>query len=414
MKILCKGACFVALFLQIMFFLLVLRAECAEFAIKNEQIIVRGDEELVARDVVIIGLPVWCGPDALLHLSENAGIFRHDVETGRKVQVTEWVAFPEGCTPDGKWVIYTELLHEDGDDIGSSDVVKHVSWEGEDANNLLESINLGEFGEKTVTEVWRYEIETGRRQRIGVKFADEVMGVAVDRSSPERVNVFLGREPETKVEMPDPKWEVVWSLRKQGFLAAAWFPDYSANVHSRWDEKLEKMALDVEVYSPRRELFTLYHEADDIAPLSVDDKGRVYVRAVEADDTLVERCAIDIDKHEMSCDRPLDVRWRPDQESVLACHGCSEELPKMYFMNYHFLADGKGVLFASEHYGCIRHWKFGEPDAMCITGLGYDVDSVMKISPDERWVAFRAIRDQESTMGWQSSVDFYVIKIKRD
>jgi len=389
----------------------------------NEPIKIKGGKEiLVARDVIYDHL-TWCGrTNALVYVVDEAGTFWHDIETGKKVQVAGWGNFPLVCTPDGKWVIYKEYLVED--------YLADETDAGE-PDPLAEFLGVIFTDKKPMTELWRYELETGRRQRFAVIFEEEERGVGIEDSPSEGIRIYLGHEPEpnTKVkmpEMPEPQWKFVWSLQQRRARNEVWFNDFSAVIGSYRNRELDRDVLEVEVFSPRRKVFTVYPVAErqSFHPLFVDSKGRVFIRKdrifgedAEGKNEVVDGCDIDFDKEAVSCAPVLEIEG--GEESQGPCPQCPvPPVPTGSYINrLDVFSDDETMLFTAEGDTCVRIMRIGEKEAGCFTSSRYEMGSDVVISPDERWVAFvvdRRIAEGKYKTLENYTNDLYLVEVKKD
>jgi hypothetical protein len=127
----------------------------------------------------------WCGNNALLFDYEE-GVFIYDVESRKKTHLDDRDMSTIACSPDGQWFIYR----------GPDD----PAWD----------TNSQEFG---IVNLWRYEFKTGRKQKFLVADNGYASSVGKGLFSPVDNTIYLASKPVTAIEMPEPKWDVVWLER---------------------------------------------------------------------------------------------------------------------------------------------------------------------------------------------------------
>ena len=374
--------------------------------LKGKNVVIRNSAEpvLVSTDADYM---IWCGADALIYAYDESDyeryfeteIYWYDVHTGRKVMVGkesddynnmfpveatnkqpteeegketgDYFIFPMACTPDGSWLVY---LNKGG-----------LRWD--------------ESGVNVVLDVWRYEVSTGRHEKIAI--ARDIAGFDNGILSPDGKTLFLGDKPLEEVEMPEPKWKVVWS-EMQDLSSAVWLPDSSAVITSYWGRRDRNDDMVIEVISPKRK--TIVFNPDDLNNINLfysDKQGRIYVYFWDSGEKRhVVRCGVNMEEKDLSCE---DLFAEKEREVG----------------NLEVFADGEAIAFTEDDGRCIKAVRIGQERAYCITPL---IDTLgnyrispgrsIKISPDDRWLAFDLIRMNEAGEGVAD--DLYIIELNKD
>ena len=344
--------------------LVFLLANCVTKAHSEEGAGIKGEKEmLVARDVGSGGeiyATRWCGNSALLFQVKNIGIEMIDFTTGQKMQVSEdmW-SIPLNCTPDGKWVLYEDIRKK---------------------------------------EVYRYEVSTGKRQKIAV--VEE--GGWWDAVSPDGKRVFLGPMGDGTTDVPVPEWEHLWFSHGWDAYEAIWFPDSSgvlSFVYSPGDMCVEFFGVD-----GWAKCFDLEPEdKDNIGGFFIDEENRIYFTESEVPDPIagkryqLYRCSIK--GRELSCERVFE--------------------DKRKFSTWYVLLPDGGMLFQDDEKDCIRRISSGKMVPGCAIGPRYgdevyDVSLLFGMSQDGRWLVFKRGNRFEKPDGefshWEG--DLFVIDLK--
>lgn len=345
----------------------------------------------------------WCGADALIYAYTERDITRYveteiywyDVHTGRRVivgkesdddnakategQQTEeegketgdYFVFPMACTPDGKWLVYLNK--------GS------LRWD--------------ESGVRGIGDIWRYEVATGRHEKIAI--ARDISGFDKGILSPDGKTLFLGKKPMEGVEMPEPRWEIVWS-ELEDLSSALWFQNSSAVITSYWGRRDRNNDMVIEVVSPRRK--TVVFNPEDLNSFSLlysDKEGRIYVYFWDSEGKRhVARCDVDLEDESVSCEDVFIEGGRKVNDLEV-------------------FSDGEFIAFTEDGGRCVKALRAGEERARCITPpidtLGdYRVTPgrSIKISPDDRWLAFTLLRMDKAGEG--IGEDLYIIELNKD
>jgi hypothetical protein len=383
------------MFLSGMVFSFVAFNGCADFKLGPEGRGARikgGKESLVQRDVTG-NRPIWCGPGRteLVYVVDDVGIFRYDIETGKRVQITGWGDWPVACTPDGEWFIYRE---------GGS-----------------YRADKGDPEHRVVVDLWRYELATGKRQRFAIADDEGVGSFNEAVYSSEGLKFYLGGRPGESIEMPEPVWEVVWS-EKNKLGESIWFSDSSAVITSYWGRQDGDYDIVAEVLKPERKTVVFNpEEISNFFLLLADSQNRLYMRVDDegADSRIVERCDIDLEKEELSCQTVLELprgapapdRLCPECPTFPLATGPSVE-------GFDLFGDGETMAYTTTRDRCVRLMRIGEEEGECLTTSDYRGVGHVVISPDERWVAFTVDRKIGEDGPFDIvEGDLYIIEIRK-
>jgi hypothetical protein len=344
-------------------------------------------EKIMAGEPVLVSLyakyMIWCGPDALIYLYHKASyeryvpteVYWYDLHTGRKVLVGKdtgdiYIA-PMACAPDGRWLVYMNK--------------KSLRW--------------AKSGVKVISDIWRYEVSTGKHEKIAI--ARDVATFNEGILSPDGKKLFLGEKPLEGVEMPEPKWEIVWSELDE-ISGALWFRDSSAVITSYWGRRDSNIDMVIEVIRPQRKTVVINPEdLNDFGPFYSDKEGRIYMYFWDTyEKRHVVRCNVNAEGTGLSCKDVFveGVRKANDLE---------------------VFSDGKRIAFTEDGGNCVKAIRAEGKRAYCITPpidtLGnYRISAgeSIKISPDDRWLAFDLVRQDEAGEG--IGIDLYIIEINKD
>lgn len=322
-----------------------------------------GEEILVARNITA-DRPFWCGHNGKLIFSkDDSGLFYYDIKTRKSVNIAEIWNAPSACTPDGEWLVYAD-----------KNTVRY------DKGTV----------ERSAVDVWRYRFKTGEKQKFTI--TDDRNGVF----APKGLKLYLGRRPTERMETPKQKWNILWSEGRG--VGTLWLGDGSAVIGEYRDLDrsidLRRDALEVEVFEPKRKIFSIYPEFPDFYLLLVDKQNRVYMEKRDGDKGIksIVRCSIDIDKEALSC------------ETIL------ENVPM--HTGFDVFSDGETMVFSKmREDNCIRIMRVGGQEARCITTVGLPVGSYVAVSSDEKRLAFERARHVGAK---DFDDDLYIIELKTD
>lgn len=299
-------------------------------------------EIVVAPDARKVGAR-WCGSRALVLEARERGIEWMSVPDGRRVEVSGNPGdYPLNCSSDGRWVLYAdERSRRAGVRVFPVPPdVEIPEWEGD------------------VVDLYRYEVATGRRDRIGVVRAPAHY---VDAMAPSAWRVFFGaRHGEKTAEMGEPKWEGLWLTKDWSLLFVRWLPDSSGVVG------IFRGQVGVEVFGRRgwRKLFN--PPLGYVVGIDVDAAGRIYLAVSSGGPGAklsLHRCGIE--QKRLRCERILKQY---------------EDLG-----SYTVLPAGDVLLTEDRKSPCVRRVRPGGVAGTCIVDRGeYEVVGA-RASPDGQW-----------------------------
>jgi len=202
--------------LMVLCLLIVVRAYAADKTGPNSKKEKAGNETLVAsffieKDETDLLGPNWDGP----YLCGNNGfIFRGELVSFNEKSIHVITKQPDssiGCTADGKWVLYT--------DESSKREYKDI-W-GTVPGKVIDTPYTWST---SVVDYYRYEVDTGVRQKFAV--VNESNGFML---SPDVSKIFLAESPEIMMDMPKPEWDILWPSNDIKFELqdSYWFSDSS-------------------------------------------------------------------------------------------------------------------------------------------------------------------------------------------
>lgn len=327
---------------------------------------IKGKKEvLVARDIgkgdEASGY-MWCGKTGLLYKTEAIGTELIDIITKKKVLISKNPLDRFlNCTPDGRWVLYTD----------------YSSLREDPAYEYEEGAFFGWMG--MVLDIYRYDVVTEKTERIAIVRGD----VPAEAISPDGKKIFLGARHSFSGEVTVPEWEGLWLTNewsewsKWDIGEPKWFTDSSGVVLKRYYPN----GICVEIFGEHgwARCFDLVRQyRDDIYGFTVDRENRFYFIQNEQTDRVYQsrsrhtlyRC--NISRNEIFCEKIL-------------------ERNRKISYNYGFLPDGSIVFHDGRN--CIRRAFPGQADAECMVGSRYEnkvYDSVsfIGISPNGRWLVF--------------------------
>lgn len=313
---------------------------------EHEEILIAGDTE-----EGLVLAPQWCGSTAVVYsfssdaympdpIPPSYGDYWVNLITGKhiKLQLGDG-ASRAGCSSDGKWVIYSD------DSAGGK-------------------------------ASWRYQVETGQKQ----KFRVGPIGIAGWQPfSPDGQKYLLARKPFDFVEMPEPRWEIVWLHRKyQGFGEKIWMADSaSVLIHDR-NLRGSIDQLGVERLSDGQ--FKKLNTDLKISNLRVDKENRIYGLVDGATPSSgkpnqtrqLVRCQISNDT--LRCKALLPASPRKTSYSS----GIEPE--------YFITPDSKDIIFREDGSNCIWRFRIEKLQKECV--LRVNTGNVFKLSPDGKWLLF--------------------------
>lgn len=337
---------------------------------------IKGEKELLVAKDIGGGLPFshtfylkgWCGNTSLLIHGTETGIELLDFNGNKTTVSSKGTDYPLGCTPDGKWVIYKDR---------NSDREYRDRF-GRLPENIVDD---GPGWHGFVTDLYRYEVASGRRQKFAVVRDDSTAIV-----SPDGLKVFLGNRHDSAIEMPEPKWEPVWLTNDWTYFDTFWLPDSSGIVTGVWGDGA---SLGVEFFGKDGWAKEFSMDMLRSAPESntsiaaVDENNGLHfvtVENVSTDDSSRKtynffNCKI---KHKDLICSLADGIKEDEDDNILSLR---------------LLSNGD-IIFKKEEDNCIRRVKHRKLLAECIADTRYNNEiyigiDLIEISPDGKWMTFR-------------------------
>lgn len=326
-----------------------------------------GKEILIDRNITA-NRPFWCGKKNTLVYHKEVGLFIYEVESGKKIKVGDGYQSPLTCTPDGEWLIYMDK--------------SSTRWD-------TDSYDLG------VVDLWRYELKTGKREKFFIVSDDDASSARGAIFAPKGLKLYLSFKPETTMEMPEPKWDVVWLERES--VGSVWFKEPMALIGDG-SGRYQEGALVIDVLSPYKKKFVMDSGFYGATIIMIDAQERIYMNTVDDNFARGEqtvRCSLDVDKVAISCESIF--------KDIMA-----EGHPSFGF---DITSDGDFAVTALWKDSCVRLRRRGESGERCITNDDSMVGTKANISPDERWLAFTRLR-HIGERNYHS--DLYITRFTRD
>ncbi len=362
--------------------LIVVSAYAAEKPELNSNKERAGNEVLVASfiDNEEIGdTPSWCGNDGFM--------FRGDLISlkGNKGHVIRKNEKFYGCTPDGKWVLYE-------DESGKREY-KDI-W-GTVPGKIIDDPYTWST---SVVDLYRYEVDTGARQKFAV-----VPELSRAEASPDSSKVFFTSSPEIIMDMPKPEWKVVWPVNEK--VSKTWHIIYwlkdSSGVVSEIHKGGRVLGFSVEFFGEEGRTKAYSLEQLGLPPgldgyfrlLGVDKNNRIYF--------LINKMNYDTD-----IDRNYVFRCNIKGQAI-SCEAQGAFDANRYISSPIVLPCGE-IIFSKyiEPNDCIWRLRFGvgENKARCIVNKRYGSDSydnirLKNISPDGKRIVFFRTKELKKTKG---------------
>lgn len=358
---------------------------------------IRGGREILVARNINNTLPVWCGEgNAMIYEYYEEGLFFHDLDTGKKLKLGGAEASPVACTPDGEWIIYADS--------------SNFHWTDDNDHN-----------QGVVKELWRYNIATGKKETFLIVDGSR-NNFGVEKLESGGYRLYPGEKPLKQIEMPKPKWEVVWSLEKK-VGGELWFSDFSAIIGNhtisigqgseQWREVLE-----IEVLKPERKIITLYPRSMRFYPKVMDRMNRLYIQRRDSKGygTIIERCTVDLESETLSCVPVLRVSRLVDGIESM-CPRCLEIPLKenRSIDGFDLLSDNETMLYTRSWDTCVHIKRAGGDERECFTTMDHETASLLSISPDERWAVFTV----HGNVHWEGSslygqIDLYAVELIKE
>lgn len=311
--------------------------------------------------------PLWCGRNNTLIYHTEVGLFTYDVKSGEKVKIGNGFQSPLACTPNGKWLIYMNKSSARYDKL---------------------DISRGN------ADLWRYEFKTGRNEKFLIVDESYTLSAGEAIFAPKGSKLYLAYKPSTTMEMPKPKWDVVWLERERA--GSVWFKKPLALIGD--GGRYQDGALVIDVISPYKKQFVMDAGFNGSTIQMIDAQERIYMRT--AYDNFVHgwqtvRCSVDVDKVSISCEAIF--------KDIMA-----EGHPSF---GYDITRDGDFAVTAKRFDSCVRLRRIGESGGRCITRDDRTVGTNVSISPDEKWLVFDKSRLKDEKY-YRS--DLYITRFNRD
>ena len=291
----------------------------------------------------------WCGNNALLFDYEE-GVFIYDVESRKKTHLDDRYMSPIACSLDGQWFVYR----------GPTD----PAW----------NTDSKKFG---FVNLWRYELKTGRKQKFLVADNGYASSVGKGLFSPVGNTIYLAFKPTTSIEMPEPKWDVVWLERDN--TGEGWLSDPVALVGSGKYNAQSGM-IEIDVVSPYKKKIKLDSGFHNAHFLMTDSQGNIYMETYDdkmGNGKRIVRCSVDLDNEEISCGSLFF--------GDLISRGFSS------YYSFDIPDDVNFAVIAEWGDSCVRLRRIGESGGQCVTSTDRKIVSYVSISPDGKWLAYETI-----------------------
>jgi hypothetical protein len=322
----------------------------------------------------------WCGNKGLVFRSERLKVGIIDIKTGKRIPLKLTMSDNLlNCTPDGKKLFYMDdASRRDGDPIKKIDI------------ELAPSNFLWRGG--IVEDMYLYDIEIHKKTLIA-----SVQGlISEEPLSPDGKKLLLGNRHRLTIRKGGfEEWETVRFAREKYQSRAIWFPDSSGVISSG---KGATNILCVEFFG-KDGWDRCFKQEGDMLKLRVDREGGIYYLEGSplAGQHRLWQCVIK--DREVTCQRMFE------KYDV--------------FHIFDFLPGGDIIFEDNNNDLCVhRSTPEGKVDE-CVINVGYDDSlynsvSIIGVSPDGRWLAFRRgvkpiIYEGKRRYGGQ---DLFVIELK--
>ena len=289
----------------------------------------------------------WCGNNALLFEYEE-GVFIYDVESKKKTHLDDRHMSAIACSPDGQWFVYR----------GPTD----PAW----------NTDSQKFG---FINLWRYELKTGKKQKFLVADNSYASSVGKGLFSPVDNTIYLAFKPTISIEMPEPKWDVVWLERNND--GQGWLNDPVALVGAG-KYNAQSGIVEIDVVSPYKKKIKLDSGFHNTFFLMTDAQGNIYMETyydkMHTGGGRIVRCSVDLDNEEISCGSLFFGDLISD--GFLSYYGF--DIPD----------DVNFAVIAKWGDSCVRLRRIGESGGRCVTSTDRKIGSYVRISPDGKWLAY--------------------------
>jgi len=320
-----------------------------------------GEEILIAKDVTNVK-PSWCDNNTLVFNKRHKGIFFYNKQEKKTINIADYGNVPLACSPDGKWLVYLDKFS------GRYDT---------------------ESSDETIADLWRYEFKTGLKQKFFVAPDGYLRTYLFKPDEPH--TLFLGTRPTEHIEMPEPKWQVLWS-HQENIGYSNWLNDGSAIIGHYVNLKTRKKALVIIPQVLGGKIVYIYHDFSINGSLILDDQDRIYMKISDSNEKYLQivRCRLNLKKESLSCDPVLY-----DEHSV---------------NTFDVFSDNETIIFNIYGEDCIKVKLIGEEEEKCITNMPHETGSHAIISPDNKWVAVTSsyqLKDERIGLA-----DLHIVELK--
>jgi len=337
----------------------------------------------------------WCGSNAIVVQKKGEDIEWINILEKKRIKISNTKEDKLLCgSPDGRWVIYASK--------SSPSSKWHHSGCGEE---------IPKWDGKSVADVYRYEISSGKKERIGVMRAYMPFKVI----SPNGKRIFLGGHLPIKeeIDMDEPKWERLYFKEKNWDAAwdTVWFQDSSGVVTSivveKSKEKLAKEKLAGNIFG-----IEIFEEK-----LAVEIFGNDSWRKIFAIDMTFDTLRTGKDKtiyfrgHSRSNRKWSVYKYKISQSRELSIEKILEREYDIW--NYTILAN-ESIVFRERLCNRFDKWiRCISPKQIkekWVVNVG-EGTVYMEVSPDERWLAFIQEFERESFKDIPQG-GLFVVKLK--
>jgi hypothetical protein len=359
------------------FVVLVLFASITSYADENKVYVNQGQQKeiLVARDVTLEH-PVWCGNNALVISSERLGLRWINFLNNKTVKIhsSAYVGAVD-CSPDGEWLIYVDT--------------RSSRWD------------KGSY-ERGVVDFWRYNLKTGKRQKFAVASGG-------GKWSPDGTKfLFYGLKPQTCIEQPEPRWNLVWSGRglstEQGFVAD-WLSDSENIIITTISD--DKVYIEKHPGNEPAQLLLPNIDLGDIYNLKIDKHNKIYILS--------------------RAKQKMNKKTIYGEARLLGCQTIGNDLQcedilkrNKSIITYSISLYGRKIAFLEKGNSCVWLLQEGKGDSQCVALWAKDnflrtypdAGAILSISPDGKWMTFLRPRKIETIRGTDVYTnDLYLIKL---
>jgi len=337
----------------------------------------KGDESLEFFSFGHFFLFDWCGSNALVVQKKGEDIEWINILEKKRVKISNTKEDKLLCgSPDGRWVIYasptpgSEWYHSAcGEEI--------PKWDG-----------------KSVANVYRYEVSSGKKERIGVMRAFVPFKVI----SPDGKRIFLGGHLPIKeeIDMCEPKWERLYFKEKDWDAngSTIWFQDSSGVVTKvKMEKKKEKFCMNEYIFEEKlaveifgnngwKKIFEI--DMDSINSLRTGKDKTIYFLGYLFSNRFGGRG----DDSLSNCNKWSLYKCKISQNRELSFEKILER--KYNIWDYTILDNGS-IVFRERLSNRFDKWiRCIDPEQMkekWVVNVG-EGTGYMEVSPDERWLAF--------------------------